>query len=185
MATTVPKDPLRTMFAAFAGLPEFVVLWDGEPVPPVAFEDDARRLVLNVVARRKVGRDEAKRSYPDATTVRTTYKGQRVVTISVRAENFGDEEGFDLLEAIRSQVEEEAGATLNALDMSFNDSEDIRNLDAVADNRAISVAQVDLLFNQTVTRVVDKTDAGGYFDTVEMTGDPDLTIAGTFTGKGP
>jgi hypothetical protein len=186
VSTTVPKEELRTLFAAMTGLPVEMIIWDGEPVPPVVFEQDARRVTLNVLARRPVGKDETTRSYPDASTVRFTYKGQRLLSLSVRAENYGNEEGFDLLESVRTQLEQpDTGAILNASDMSVNTTGEVRNLDGVAHNRVISVAQLDVLFNQTVTRVVDKADSAGYIETVEMTGDPDLTLAGTFTVTKP
>lgn len=181
MATTVPKDALRTLVAALAGLPVAVVIWDGEPVPPVVGVQDGRRIVLNVAARRSLGRDEAQRSYPDDATIRISYRGQRVLTVSMRAENYGIEEGFDLLESVRTQLDQaDIGVILNASDLSFNSSGDVRTLPGVARNRAISVAQLDVLLNQTVTRVVDKVVEGGdWIASVEVTGEDELAGAGT------
>lgn len=183
MSTVVPKEPLRTLFAAMTGLPVAVIIWDGEPKGPVVQAQDARRLVLAVVARRAVGKDETTREYPDASTIRFTYKGQRVISLSVRAENYGTEEGFDLLESVRTQLDQgDTGETLNASDLSYNGSGDVRNLDVTAHNRRISVAQLDVFLNQTVTRVVDKvvSDANpSYIESVEITGEDELAGAGT------
>jgi hypothetical protein len=186
VSTTVPKEELRALFAAMTGLPPDVVIWDGEPVPPVVFEQDARLVTLNVVSRRAIGRDETTRSYPDAGTVRFTYKGQRLLVLSVRAENFGNEEGFDLLEDVRTQLEQgDIGEMLNASNLALNEAGEVRNLDGVVDNRSISVAQLDVRLNQTVTRVVDKADPAGWIESIEMTGDPELTRAGHDHREGP
>lgn len=171
MATTVPKEELRALLASITGLTADMIIWDGEPIPPVVFEQDARRVTLNVVSRRPVGKDETTRTYPDAATIRFNYKGQRVLGISFLAENFGNEQGFDLLESVRTQLEQpDNGVILNAANLSVNTTGEVRNLDVFAGNRAISVAQLDVLFNQTVTRVVDKVvgDANpSYIETVE------------------
>lgn len=168
MATTVPKEPLRALVASLAGLPEAFVVWDGEPKGPVDYAQDARRIVLNVVARRRVGEDEEVRAYPTPSTTQITYRGQRALTVSVRAENYGAQEGFDLLEDVRTVLGGDASrATLNASDLSLSSIADVRNLPGKAGNRAISVAQMDLILNQLVTKVVTLNEAG-YIETVEM-----------------
>ena len=129
------------------------------------------------------------RSYPDANTFRMTYTGQRVLTISVRAEHMGQEQAFDLLESVRTRLGDDvSGEALNAVSMSFNGTGDIRTFDVAAYNRKISVAQLDVLLNQTVTRVVDTAHSGAtpdYIGEVEMTGEDDLAGAGTFSVVAP
>jgi hypothetical protein len=181
VATTVPKEGLRSIFATLSGLPEAFVRWDGEPVAPVDYDHDGRRIILNVLSRRRVGRDQAERTYPDETTLTTKYTGQRVLTISVRAENYGSEEGFDLLEDVRTQLEQhDTGEDLNALGLALNETFDVRNLPGQAGNRKISVAQFDFSANQAVTRTVTVTSSGEYIETVEMAGEGDLSRTGTF-----
>lgn len=182
MGTTVPKESLRTLVASYSGLPVAVVLWDGEPKPPVGPSQDARRITLNVVARRKVGRDSKRREYPDANTIVSTYRGQRVVTVSIKAENMGQEEGFDLLELVRMQLDsEDASPALGAVGLSVNDTADVRNLDGSAGNRKISVAQLDVLFNQVVERVVTTAASGlnpSYIEEVELEGEAGTDLEG-------
>lgn len=186
VATTVPKEGLRAIFATLSGLPAAFVRWDGEPVRPVDHAQDGRRIVLNVLSRRRVGKDQSERTYPDETTLTTKYTGQRVLTISVRSENFGNEEGFDLLEDVRTQLEQpDTGESLNALGLALNETLDVRNLDGFAGNRKISVAQFDVTFNQAVTRTVTVTSSGEYIESVEMTGEDDLSKMGTFEAPEP
>ncbi len=156
MATTIPKEGLRAIVAALTSLPAAYVIWDGEPKGPVEHGQDAKRIILNVVSRRAVGEDEEKREYPDPPgTVKTTYTGQRIVTISVRAENFGAEEGFDLLERLRVLLAADVNrAALNLLSLSLARTADVRNLDGVAGNRKISIAQMDIVLNQRVETIV-------------------------------
>lgn len=158
-----------------ANLPSAFVVWDGEPIRPVNLTHDAKRLILNVVARRRVGWDSADVKYPDTDTKITTWTGQRVLTVSVRAENFGQEEGFDLLEDLRSQLEDERKEDLSSMALSLNDTQEIYNLDAAVNQRAISVAQMDIVFNQTVTRTRTETGGGFYIESAELEGEGELS----------
>lgn len=164
---------------SLSGLPEAVVIFGGEPVSPVAFSQDARRLVLNVTAIRRVGQDLRTREFLPGFVTRTTLKGQRVVTLQVRAENYGIEEGYELLEDLRTELESpEVGEILNAAGLALNETQPVLVLDGSSGNRTISVASFDAFMNWTSTSVTDKVDPSGYIETVETTGDPELTLAG-------
>lgn len=182
MATAVPKEPLRELFMSLSGLPDAVVIFDGEPISPVAFSQDARRLVLSITAIRRIGQDQRKREFLSGYITRTTLKGQRIVTLQVRAENYGREEGYELLENLRTQLESpEVGETLNAAGFALNETQEILVLDVTAGNRAISVATLDVLLNWASTSVSQKVDPGGYIETVETTGQGQLAVAGLVT----
>lgn len=179
MATAVPKEPLRALFMSLSGLPEDVVIFDGEPISPVAMSQDARRLVLGVTAIRRVGQDRREREYLPNGKTRTTWKGQRVVTLSVRAENYGTEEGYELLESVRTQLETpEVGEVLNAAGLALNETGNVQNLDASAGTRALSFAVLDVLLNWCSTRSEEKVIEGDYIESVQTTGDPELDVAG-------
>lgn len=164
---------------SLAGLPEDVVIFSGEPVSPVTASQDARRLVLAVTAIRRVGSDRrAKEFLPDGTT-KTTWTGQRVVTLSVRAENYGTEEGYELLEDLRTQLETpEIGELLNVSGFAVNSTQNVTVLDVNAGNRAISVAVLDVMLNWASVRTETKVVVGDYIETVETTGQDDLARAG-------
>lgn len=184
MATSVPKEDLRAIFATLSGLPATRVIWDGEPVPPATPTEvggKTGRLVLNVVATRRLGEDEEIREYPTADTTKLTYRGWRVRTISVRAEQFAGDEGFDVLEDIRLGIgQDDTRALLNAAGLSLASSSDARTLDAFAGNRAVSYATMDVLLNQTVSKSVTKNEAG-FIESVKTVGEDgdDLERAGT------
>lgn len=183
MATTVPKESLRAIFATLSGLPASRVIWDGEPVPPATPTQvgaKTGRLVLNVVATRRLGEDEELREYPTVDTTQITYRGFRVRTISVRAEQFAGDEGFDVLEDIRLGIgQNDTRDLLNAAGLSLASSEDVRTIDASAGNRAVSFATLDVLLNQTVSKVVTKNEAG-FIESVKTVGTgTDLDLAGT------
>ncbi len=183
MATTIPKEDLRAFFAELVDLPEDFVEWDGEGRRPVELGTyDAKRLVLNVVARRSLGWDEETREYiqdeedPTVYALRRTFTGQRVVTLSLRTENFGEEEGFDLLERVRVLLgSDESRAALNELELSLNSATDVRNVDAFADDRAISVASLDVIVNQKVETVIEESGDGvdTFIETVDFEGELD------------
>lgn len=182
MSTAVPKEELRTIFAALSGLPATRVIWSGEAVPPATPTEDGKegRLVLNVAATRTVGWDEEHREYPTPDTTEITYRGSRVRTISVRAEQFAGEEGFDVIEEVRLGVgQDDTRASFNAAGLAFAGTSDSHTLDANAGNRALSFAQLDVLFNQSVSKVVTKNEAG-YIQSVKTVGKTgeDLEIAG-------
>lgn len=182
MSTAVPRAAIRTIVASVLGMPESHVIWEGEPVPFVAV---GALLVLDVVARRAVGVDEERREYPTPDTTRLTLRGQRVLTISVRASTYGSEEAFDLLERLRVSLGQDATRdTMRGAGVSFTDATNIQPLPGVVDNRAISVAQLDVTFNEAVEKVVDVASAG-YIETVEMTGETELANAGTFEVDDP
>lgn len=183
MATTVPKEALRALIVLLAETPASNVLWAGEPVPFVAPKGGKVQglITLSPTARRSVGVDEEKRTYPTSTTVTRTFTGQRVVTISVKAENYGAEEGFDLLESVRTLMgSDENRAILNAAGLALASISDVRVLDGSAGNRVLSVAQMDVILNQRVEKVI--TSGGDtYIQSVEVAGEAtsDLVIAGT------
>jgi len=176
VGTTVPKEEIRTIVASLTGIPAMLILWDGEPVP---FSGE-KNIVLNVTGRRAIGVDEERREYPTADTTRISLVGQRAITISVRADNFGTEEAFDLLETLRVLVgQDSVRESFRTAGVAFTDATNVQTLNVNVDNRAISVASLDLFFNQTVETVVD-INASGYIETVEMTGEDDLALAETF-----
>lgn len=174
MATAIPKDEFRTIISDISELPEAFIVWDGEPKRPVDYGTGAKRLVLNPTARRRVGEDEEKREYvsdpdnlPDGLLVKTTFSGQRSVTISMRAENFGAEEGFDFLELIRTMLgADETRLALNELEMSLARITDIQTFPVTAGNRTISVASMDVILNHHVERVITKS-GDTYIERVE------------------
>lgn len=176
---SVPKSALRTIFASLSGLNPLQVVWDGEGLP------FGQRLHLAVVARRSLGVDEELREYPTPNTTRITLRGQRVLTISVRAENFDADEAFDLLERIRLAAgQDDVRASIrSSADVALTSATDIRPVPATSDNRTIRVATMDLFFNQAVEKVID-VNQGGYIEVVEMTGEDDLDLAGTFEVNG-
>lgn len=167
---------------SLSGLPEAVVLFDGEPVSPVTYSQDGRRLVLAVTAIRRIGQDRRSREFLPGFVTRTKLTGQRVVTLQVRAENYGSEEGYELLENLRTQLESpEVGEVLNAAGFALNETQEILSLDVTSGNRVISVATFDALLNWASTTVTEKVDPGGYIETVETTGEDDLAGAGLVT----
>jgi hypothetical protein len=178
VSTSVPKEPLRALLASISGLPSAFIIWEGEPKGPVDQSQLARRMILGVVARRRVGEDEEKRAYvpdpanlPDGLLLQLTFSGNRALTISVRVENYAQEEGFDYLENIRTMLgADDVRATLNVSSLSLASVADIRQFDSTAGNRKISVAQMDVLLNQRVEKVVTKV-GDTYIDT--LSGDLD------------
>lgn len=139
------------------------------------------RLILNLVASRRIGEDEEIRTYPTPDTTQITYSGHRVRTVSVRAEQFAGEEGFDVLERIRLGIgQDDTRASLNAAGVALARSSDVQNVNVNAGNRAISVAQFDVELNQWVTNTVTQTQAG-YIESVVTTGQNDLAVAGMDT----
>jgi hypothetical protein len=189
VATSFPAEDVRTIITGLTGLNAERVQWDGEEIPFLGVDEDGNsgRLVLQIIATRTVGVDDAVREYPDADTTKITYSGLRIRTVQITAENFEDEEGTDTLEELRLKlVDEDTDALFEACGLSLASSEDVRAIDATGGNRVLPWATLDLTFNQTVTRVVEKDTSTGdtYINEVEMAGDPELTVAGTFTAKG-
>lgn len=184
--TTVPKEALRALFVSLTGLHPARVIWDGEARDFAGPDANGRtgRLVLNVVARRRIGIDSEERTYPNPNTTRTTYSGHRVITISVKAENYDGDEGFDTLEGLRVELMgDDVGAVCESMGLSVATIEDVRTLNASAGNRKLTFAQMDLFVNQAVSRTKDVPVNGGanptYIESVETTGEGDLDIAGT------
>src|SRR5690606_1707673 len=136
------------------GMPASHVVWDGEPLPFAATAGLPGRLHLAIVARRHLGVDEEKREYPTPDTTKITLRGQRAITVSGRAENFGSEEGFDLLESIRVGLgADDSREAFRATGVAFTSATNVRPLPARSDNREISAAQMDVFFNQGVEKV--------------------------------
>lgn len=161
-----------------AGLPADVVLIDGEPVSPVTYSQDARRLILGVSAIRRVGSDRRLREYLQNGQTRTTWTGQRVVTVQLRAENYGVQEGYEFLEDLRTQLDTpEIGEALNTIGVALNLTQDINVLDVTSGNRVIGVAVIDVLFNWASTRTRTGTLVGDYIATVEAVGEEELAGA--------
>lgn len=190
MSTDLPREALRTIFASLSGLPASRVIWAGEPKGWAGRTDEGKsgHLVLDCIATRRVGVDEEIREYdvevsPDVFRTRIKFFGQRVRTLNVRAENYESDTGYDLLERIRLSLgSDEVGAQLNAVNLSLNGDEDIRPIDASAGNRKVSFASFDVLLNHLVTRIVDVDPADGdtYIDAVEVTGEENMAVAGTW-----
>jgi hypothetical protein len=181
VATTIPKEELRALIASLADTPVSNVIWDGEPVPFVAAKNGKVQglIVLDPTARRRVGVDEEKREYPTPTTLKRTFSGQRVVTLSVLAQNYGAEEGFDLLESVRTLISsDENRAALNGMSLALAATSDVRTLDGSAGNRALSFAHFDIELNQRVEKVITTT-GDTYIQSVTVAGDDELDLAGT------
>lgn len=148
--------------------------------------------MLDLIATRRLGVDEETREYdvthaedpePRPLYTRITHSGHRVRTVSVRAENYDDEEGYDLLEQIRLGLgQDDTCELLNAAGVSLNGVEDIVNIGGAAGNRAVSFASMDVLFNQSVSRTYDVpvTTGDTYIDAVELEGVDELALAGKF-----
>lgn len=189
MAVTVPKDSLRALFAGLAGVPASNVIWDGEPVPMVAPKAGQVQglLTLDVVARRTLGVDEERRTYNPDGSMTLTLGGQRELVISLRADMYGSEEAFDLLENVRVGVgQDDVRASFRAAGVAFTQASNVQPLPGTVDNRAISVASLDFFFNQAVTKTVNvAADVGNWIETVEISGDDELDIAGTFEVTDP
>lgn len=174
MSTSVPKEDLRALIASISGLAAAYIIWEGEPKRPVDQTQLARRIILGVVARRRVGEDEEKRDYvpdpdnlPDGLLLQLTFSGCRALTISIRVENYAQEEGFDYLENIRTMLgADDVRATLNTSALSLASIADIRQFSSTAGNRMISVASMDILLNQRVEKIVTKV-GDTYIGTVD------------------
>jgi hypothetical protein len=172
VSTTLPKTEIAALVATLAGFPTANVIWAGDPVPFLGPDFSTGQvtglITLNCSARRALGVDEENRTYPDPNTTVITKKGQRVLTISVRLEGYSSDEAFDILEKVRTELGgEENRATLRAAGVAFTEATPVQMLNGVADNRAISVGQMDLMMNQAVT--TEKTiSQPGYIETVDM-----------------
>ncbi len=179
MGTELPKEALRDIFVDLSGLPATRVLWDGEAkgfAGPTA-GGETGHIILDCIATRRVGVDEELRDYeveiaPGVFRTRITYRGQRVRTLNVRAECYGNNDGADLLEDIRVRLgSDEVCAALNEADLSLNGDEDVQNVGgASAGNRAVSFASLDVIFNHAVSRVVDVSAESGdtFIESVEI-----------------
>lgn len=154
MASAVPKEALRSLIASLTGVPASRIYWAGEPEKPyLPIGGKSQKLTLNVVARATNGRLEVKRTYdPDTNTQTEEWGAHRVLTISVRADNFVNAgEGFDTLEELRLKLElPSSRATLRAADLSYVDTQAIQTLDLVIDEREISSAILDVRFMHLV-----------------------------------
>jgi hypothetical protein len=99
----------------------------------------------------------------------------------VRAESYEGESGVDLLERIRMGLgSDETGAALNSAKLSVNGESDTQQIGGSAGNRYVPFANLDVLLNQYVERVIYVSPETGdtYIDAVEITGEEDLAIAG-------
>lgn len=167
----LPKETLRTIFATLAGLPVEYVIWEGEPQP---FSNG--HITVDVLSLRPFGWDDETREYPTPSTTKITQRGHRGVTLSLRADMMTAQAGYDILEDVRiGLADDDVLAALNAQNLAFTGGTDIRKIPAAVDNRAISVALMDLSFNQAVEKVIEKNVAG-YIETVEMAGMPDTDL---------
>ncbi len=172
MSTALPKEPLRAIFADLSGLPASRVLWSGEPKGFAGVTDAGKsgHLILKLTATRRIGVDEELHEYevealPDVFVTRVTLSGFRVRTITVKAENYDGEEGFDLLEEMRLALgSDDVCALLNAAGLSLNGDEGVVGIDASAGERTVKFAALDVLFNQSVSKVTDR-DAEATGDT--------------------
>jgi hypothetical protein len=138
-------------------------LWDGEEEPAVVFggpnvEDvQAGKITLNPVARETLGTEEIRRDV-DMTE---TFGGQRIVTISCRADNFLNlGEAYDLLERIRIRlVRRSSRKALREVGLAFVDATSITSLDYVVDQRSVSAANLDIRIAQVTMDVVVTDEA--------------------------
>lgn len=164
MTTAIPKSALRYLLSGLGNLPLSSVLWAGEPVPFLGPKSGRVQgfLTLDSLTRVAIGWDEEKREYipdpnnlPSGLLLRRTISGNRVLTISMKAENYGPEEGYNLLEKIRTLLSlASSREQLNLSGVSLSSVGDIRSLGGRVDNREISVAQMDLFLNQFVSLTV-------------------------------
>jgi len=186
VATSIPKEELRNLVASLADCDPSRVLWDGEPVPFLGPDEEGRTgcFVLNVTATRAVGIDEETIEYgvevDSVLYTRVTYSGVRVRTVQIRAEQYDDEEGFDLLEDVRLGLRStEASDALRAAGLSLHSLDDIQNIGGSADNRATTFANLDARFNQKVSSVkLFDPDTKTYIEHVELTGQGGMVLAG-------
>jgi hypothetical protein len=184
---TVPKEDLRAIFAALSGHAEEHVVWEGEPRPFAGEQEGTGRtglLVLDVISRAPVGWDEEVRDYPDADTTTITLSGHRVLTLQARAEEYDADEGFDVLEEIGLDLSsDDSRALFEAVGVALTGVGEVRPLEARAGNAVVSFATLDFTLNQAVSKVITKSTSSGdtYINEVELTGEDDLSVAGTFT----
>lgn len=171
MATAFPKNELAALIATLTGFPASQVIWAGDERPFVGPDETGKvtgLIELNCSARRALGVDEENRTYPDPNTTVIKTKGQRVVTVNVRLEGYAEEEAFDFLETLRTELgREENRATCRAAGIAFTEAAPVNMLNGTAENRAISVGQVDLMFNQAVSTTKTITQPG-YIEAVDM-----------------
>lgn len=191
MSTSIPKDGLRAIFATLSGHAADRIIWSGESLPFAGKHKVTGKtgmLVLDVIARRRIGVDEELRDYPDDDTTRITRVGHRRVTLQLRAEEYDDDEGFDVLEEISLELGSDSmGEALNALGLGFEGAGDVRPISMTKDNRDVSFATVDVFFNQSVEKVTDKATSTGdtYINKVEIAGeDDDMSRVTTFEVDG-
>src|SRR5581483_5772968 len=107
MATAIPKTELASLIATLTAFPAERVIWSGDQQPflgPDTTGAITGLVTLNCSARRSIGVDEETRSYPDPNTTVIDTKGQRALTISVRLEGYAEDEAFDLLELLRTEM---------------------------------------------------------------------------------
>lgn len=190
MATTLPKEPLRALFATLSGLSSDRVIWDGEPKGFAGPGEDGKTgfLILDLIATRKLGTDCEDHDYSNPALTTITYSGQRLRTVTVRAEDYRDyDEGFDLLEDVRVGLGQDDNLlTLSDAGLSLARADDVRTLTISVAGRRLSFATLDVLFNQAISKVVTKTiDQDTYINEVEVTGEDDLAPAGVDDIAGP
>lgn len=155
---SLPTDELRALFARLCDLPADVVYFDGEAEKHLGPRGKANRgkLVLNVAARAAVGTDDFSQQFEAPATLRRRHDVYRVITITARLTIIqGPDEAIDVLERVRMGLRRpRALAELSAVDMALVDSPSIVNLDGYTNDRAISVAALDVRFAQAVSEDV-------------------------------
>lgn len=164
MSTDLPIEAIRTLIATCSELPSTHVVWDGEEEPAVMFGTTVKagKITLNPIAREIVGPEEILRTYDEGTgELVETYTGQRIVTISCRADNFlGLGEAYDLLERVRIRLMfRSSRKALRDAGLSYVDAPSISVLDYQVDQRAISSANLDVRLQQSIFEVIDNETA--------------------------
>lgn len=148
MSIDVPREAVRTLIATLSGVTSKRVYWAGEAersIGPVGGK--AQKVTIAVISRAEDGMLEPRRDFNEGTQTMTEEWGaHRVITISIRAENFlRAGEAYDTLEKVRFGLAMPDGrAALRAVDLAYIDAPMIQDLDGVVDNREYSAAVLDV-----------------------------------------
>lgn len=164
MSTDLPTDDVRWLVSNLTGVPEALVLWDGEGEPAVMFgaPGTAGKITLNVISRETLGVEEVDHQYDEATRELTEeFAGQRVLTISCRADAFqGLGAADDVLERLRIRLMRRSSRkALRAVGLAFVDATSITSLNYEVDQRAVSSANLDIRLAQAISDAVDNETA--------------------------
>ncbi len=162
-----PKNEFRDVLRTITDVHPENIVWDGEPEPfilPVPGEY-VGQITLSVSAVTHQGTSEVQRNFA---AQKETSIGWRIATVTIQLELFGAEEAYDELDVLRLRFRRSAvRKALREAGLALVDTPSVTNLDGVVDNRATSVATLDIRLAFAITDVIEGEDTEGYIDSIE------------------